>query len=580
MNVNPIVSEIVSGALRALEEEIEDFLSRVWRSPALRDSRDFSVTLTDRFGRAVTGRTLGASPGPVLERFPPEKMAPGEVFLFNDPYLSPPGFGEAAELCLARPLFDGDQIVAFLQIRARHDDLGSARPGGETTQALEVFHEGILIPPVRIAQNGALSEDVLTVLARNSRLPDTLADDISAQLGALRIGALRLRELVGRYGGDNLTACFADLLRESEVAFQKEVIARIPEGRRWEAESTIETDGISGPHVLRLALSREGERLRVDLTGAGPQAKGPINCPLQGEGRLYFARLIAPLLLQLAETPERRSGIALNDGVCRTIEIMLPEPGTILTPHFPAPTGLRALTLSSLLSAFEKALFEATSGKVPAGFDNFRTWSLRGRRRGSGYLFFRESLGAGLGAGPGGDGTSAAPPLGRSGAMPVEFAEARYPIRIEAIGLVPDSGGAGTFRGGLGLHYRYQLYVEGEISSVAGASAEGPFGGGGGTPGAPFRARLGPDEGAFHEIGGVSSEHFIQEGDILDIETPGGGGWGPPSERAPEAVLLDVQRGYVNPEMARKVYRVALKKEAGGWQLDAKGTERLRRGKK
>lgn len=580
MNVNPIVSEIVSGALRAIEEEVEDFLARVWRSPALRDGRDFSVTLTDRFGRAVTGRTVGTGPGPVLERYPAENMSPGEVFLFNDPYLSPPGFGGAAELCLARPLFADDQIVAFLQIRARHDDLGGIRPGGGTTQALEAFHEGILIPPVRIAQNGAVSEDVLTVLTRNSRLPGTLADDISAQLGALQIGALRLRELIARYGAENLTACFADLLRESEVAFQKEVISRIPEGRRWEVEAAIESDGISGPHTVRLALSREGERLLVDLTGAGPQAKGPINCPLGGEGRVFLSRLIAPLLLQLAEKPERRAGIVLNDGVCRTIEVILPEAGTLLTPHFPAPTGLRLLTLSCLLSAFEKALFEATAGKVPAGFDNFRSWSLWGRRAEGGYLLFRESLGAGLGAGPSGDGVSAAPPLGMSGAMPVEFAEARYPIRIDSVSLVRDSGGAGQFRGGLGLRYRYRLHLEGEVSSVAGAETEGPFGGGGGTPGATYRANLRPDEGGSRDVGAVSSAHFVQEDDILEIETPGGGGWGPPSERAPETVLLDVRRGYVTPEMARKVYRVALKEEAGGWQLDTKGTERLRRGKK
>ncbi|MBI3024579.1 MAG: hydantoinase B/oxoprolinase family protein, partial [Candidatus Tectomicrobia bacterium] len=394
MNVDPVVSEIVAGALRAIEEEVEDLLGRVWRSPSLRDAGDFSAALYDRFGRALTGRVLGASPLPLLTACPLEDIRPGDVFLHNDPYLPPAGLGEAPDLRLTRPIFDGGRLIAFLQVRGRHDDLGGTHPGGAPAGSSEIYHEGLLIPPVRIARGEGTVADVRAILLRNSRRPDVLADDLEAQLGALRVGALRLRDLVRRYGADQLTACFADLLRECELAFKRELLPNLPEGR-WEAEAPLETDGFSGPHILRLALAREGENLIVDLNGTGPQARGPINCPLEGEGRAFLARLVSPLLMRLAEDRARLESIPLNDGACRALEVRLPGPGTLVTPRFPAPAGLRILTLGRLLSAFGEALFRATAGKTPASFDNLRVWSLGGWDTRGAFHLFREAPGAG-----------------------------------------------------------------------------------------------------------------------------------------------------------------------------------------
>ncbi|MEE9274296.1 MAG: hydantoinase B/oxoprolinase family protein [bacterium] len=578
MNVNPVVSEIVSGALRSLEEEVEDLLARIWRSPGLRDSREFSVTLSDRFGRALTGRSLGASPVPVMAAFPPEEMRPGDVFLHNDPYLSPLGFGDTAELCLTRPLFDAERLLAFLQVRARHDDLGGMRPGGAAGGASEVYHEGLLVPPVRIARGERLAGDVWTLLVRNSRLPETLGDDVEAQLAALRVGAARLGELTGRCGAENLTACFADLLRECEVAFE-DLISRLPAEGSWEVETAVETDGFGGPHPLRLALRREGRRAVVDLDGAGPQARGPINCPLEGEGRTFLTRMIAPLMLHLAEEPDRFAAGALNDGAGRAIEVRLPGPGTLLTPRFPAPTGFCALTMGRLVSAFGEALFEASGGRTPAGFDNLRAWSLWGKDQEGGYLLFRESLGAGTGAGPEADGVSAVPPFGGTGGMSIEAVETRYPLRIESMGLATDSGGAGRRRGGLGIYREYRLLLEGEAASAAdgGGGGEGPFGGSGGGPGAPYRIRLLREGKAPEDLPPIGAATAFSAEDILRVETPGGGGWGPPAERPPEEVLRDVLRGFVSPGSAREVFLVALRGEPA-WEVDEKETRRLRGG--
>lgn len=576
MNVNPVVSEIVSGALRSLEEEVEDLLARIWRSPALRDGHDFSVALFDRFGRALSGRVLGAGPAPIMRTTPVEEMRPGDVFLHNDPYLQPAGLGEMAELCLTRPLFEADRLLAFLQVRGRHDDLGGMIPGGSAGGARESFHEGLLLPPVRIARGEKRVADVHTILVRNSRNPETLDDDIDAQLGALRVGALRLRDIVRRFGADQLTACFADLLRECELAFEEGLLPRLPE-ERFEVETAVESDGSSGPHPLHLAVQREGKRLIVDLDGAAPQASGPINCPLEGDGLITMSRLIAPLLIHLAPDSDRARGVPLNDGACRVIDIRLPEPGTLLTPRFPAPTGLRALTLGKLLSAFGEALFRASGGSTPAGFDNLRFWSLWGTNSGGGSFLFREALGAGKGATADQDGESAIPPIGSTGGMPIEVMESRYPVRIESAGLLKDSGGPGKRRGGLGIYREYHLLAEGSASSAADCSGAGPFGGCGGLSGGTYRIRVVDASGSETSLAPVTPAHPLSKGDRIRVETPGGGGWGAPSERAPDEVRLDVLQGLVSPAAARKIYRVALG-AAPDYPVDEAATRKLRSG--
>lgn len=574
MNVNPVVSEIVSGALRSMEEEVEDLLARIWRSPTLRDARDFSVALFDRFGRALSGRVFGGGPAPILRTVSADEMRPGDVFLHNDPYLQPAGLGELAEMCLTRPLFDDNRLLAFLQVRGRHDDLGGILPGGSAGGSRESFHEGILVPPVRIAQNDQRLEDIRTVLLRNSRNPETLGDDIDAQLGALRVGALRLRDLIRRYGADQLTACFADLLRECEVAFQDELLPRLPE-EKWEVETAVESDGLDGPHPIHLSISREGAHLVLDLEGTGPQADGPINCPLSEDGTITLSRLVSPLLLHLAENPERAAGIPLNDGACRVIQVRLPGPGTLVTPRFPAPTGLRALTLGKLLSAFGEALFRASGGSTPAGFDSLRFWGLCGNGGGGPSFLFRESLGAGSGATSGHDGVPAVPPIGSPGGMPVEVVESRYPVRVETAGLVTDSGGAGRHRGGPGMYREYRLLAEGAAFSAAGSSEFGPFGGKGGMSGGLYRISLTGDSGRPKKIPAVTSSQPFSDGNLLRVETPGGGGWGDPTKREPEAVRMDVIRGFVSREAAKNIYGVVLGR-APEYRLDDEETGKLR----
>lgn len=570
MNANPVVSEILAGALRAIEEEVEELLARVWRSPSLRDAGDFSVCLFDRFGRALTGRALASGPVPVLRAHP--EIAEGDVFLHNDPYAPPAGLGEAPELCLTRPLFADGALLAFLQIRGRHDDVGGALPGGGSGGARESYHEGLLVPPVRIARGDETVRDVKTLLLRNSRQAHHLGDDIDAQLGALRVGAARLGDLTRRYGAENLSACFADLLRECELAFRERLIPRIPE-KSWTARSAVESDGLGGPHSIELTLARRGDALRVALDAA-PQARGPINCPLEGEGAQCLLRLLAPVLLHLAEDAAE---FPLNDGALRAFEVELPGRGTLLTPRFPAPTGLRTLTLGKLLSAFGEALFEASGGRAPAGSESFRTLAFWGYDEGGGFHLLREALGAGAGADAGGDGASASPPVGGAGGMSVEMMEARYPVRVESMGLVEDSGGAGENRGGLGVYREYRLLMDGEAASAAGGAEARPPGRAGGSAGKPYRLerRAGRER---VPMPAVCASVPFSGGDAIRVSTPGGGGWGDPMKRDPRAARADVLRGFVSREAAESLYGVVLGR-APGFKIDESETRERRRGK-
>ncbi len=570
MNANPIVSEILAGSLRAIEEEVEDLLARIWRSPSLRDAGDFSVCLFDRFGRALTGRVLATGPAPVIRSHP--EMIEGDVFLHNDPYMPPAGLGETAELCLTRPLFADDTLIAFLQIRGRHDDLGGTLPGGASVGSRESYHEGVLIPPVRISRGDETIADIKTLLLRNSRQAHHLGDDIDAQLGALRVGATRLKELTRRYGAENLTACFADLLRECELAFRSQLIPQIPE-KSWTAQTAVETDGLNGPHELTLKLTRRKDVLHIELDAA-PQAQGPINCPLEGEGTQFLTRLLAPMLLHLqgegSETP-------LNDGALRAFRIQLPSTATILTPRFPAPTGLRSLTLGKLLSAFGEALFEASGGRTPTGFDNLRTLSFWGQDEQGDFHLLREALGAGAGARMEGDGASAVSPLGATGGMPIEVMEARYPVRVESMGLTQDSGGAGLRRGGLGVFREYRMLFDGVSASAAGNAEAGPAGAAGASAGKQYEIRRHSGKKSA-QAPAVGASTTFANGDLIRVSTPGGGGWGDPEKREPEDVRADVLRDFVSIRAAETLYGVVLGK-APDFRIDEDATRTRRQGK-
>src|SRR3954467_9153215 len=276
--VDPIVLEIVQGSLAAIEKEVGTAIGRTARSPMIRDAPDFRAGIHDRRLRKLTGRSYSALVHPVARDFPLASMHPGDVFFHNDVYLSEGGIGHLPDLCVTVPVFCGGQVVAFVQAFGHHDDIGGMVPGSMPSNALSAFQEGLMVPPVKLFDAGVANEAVLRIVARNSRMPESLAGDIDAECAATRMGAGRVEELFARYGRAAVEQCFDAIISSTTETFRREVLAKIPDGV-YEWEDYAEHDGVDAPrlHAQRMTLTKEGDRLVIDFAGTDPQAKGPIN---------------------------------------------------------------------------------------------------------------------------------------------------------------------------------------------------------------------------------------------------------------------------------------------------------------
>src|SRR5207249_8222313 len=242
--------------------------------PIFREARDFRAGIHDRRCRKLTGRSYSALVQPIVRDFPIETMQPGDVFFHNDVYGSEGGIGHLPDLCVTVPVFDAGDVVAFVQAFGHHDDIGGAVPGSMPSHAISAYQEGIIVPPVRLYQAGQANEDVIRIMTRNSRLPDSLRGDLDSEVAACRMGAERLADLFRRYGRAQVEGCFDAILDRTTETFRRELLSRIPEGTYvW--EDYAEHDGVDPPrlHTQRITLTRTPDRLVIDFTGTSPQAK-------------------------------------------------------------------------------------------------------------------------------------------------------------------------------------------------------------------------------------------------------------------------------------------------------------------
>ena len=223
--VDPIVVEIVEGTLASVEAEVEDAIGRTARSPMIRDQHDFRAGIHDARMRKLTGRSYSALVDPVLRDFPIESMRPGDIYFHNDVYLSEGGIGHLPDLCVTVPVFAEGQVVAFVQAFGHHDDIGGKVPGSMPSDALSVFEEGLMVPPIKLYDQGIANEAALRIMTRNTRLPESLAGDLDAECSACRMGADRLAELFERYGVELVTACFDAIIDRTTETFRREILA-------------------------------------------------------------------------------------------------------------------------------------------------------------------------------------------------------------------------------------------------------------------------------------------------------------------------------------------------------------------
>jgi N-methylhydantoinase B len=587
LGVDPIVVEIVQGSLAAVEMEIETAIARTSRSPMIRDAHDFRAGIHDRLLRKLTGRSYSALVHPIARDFPLEQMRPGDVFFHNDVYRSEGGIGHLPDLCVTVPVFhhgsSGPEVVAFVQAFGHHDDIGGAVPGSMPSHATSVFEEGLMVPPIRLWDQGVPNRAALTIMTRNSRMPDSLAADLDAECSACLMGARRLAELFDRYGRNVIEACFDQLVDRTTQTYRREILAKIPVGS-WTWEDYAEHDGVDAPklHTQRITLTRTaaedpgGVRLILDFDGTAPQAKGPINhCGDYADGN-FLKKWLAPILRNLADTPERMAELDVNEGIVPLIEMRFPPPGTLLTPIFPAPTNARTFVILRLLGVLAGVLAKAVDGKMPADQETIRYTGVYGQDRNGQPYLMREVLGGGSGGRYYADGEDTIHVVPDSRNLPTEFTEARFPFLVEQLGLAVDSGGAGQYRGGLGYEKHIRMLADAHFMSIADRSILACWGVKGGKAGRSFSVTIdpgGPDE---RSVDALADSEWVSAGEVIRIRTTGGGGWGDPLDREVAAVLRDVRWGKVSVSAARADYGVVLIETGADLEVDVDETQALR----
>jgi len=557
--IDPIVIQIVEGTLASVEAEVEAAIERTSRSPMIREARDFRAGIHDRRCRKLTGRSYSALVQPIVRDFPLETMRPGDVFFHNDVYGSEGGIGHLPDLCVTVPVFADGLVVAFVQAFGHHDDIGGAVPGSMPSHATSAYQEGLIVPPVRIYAAGVPNDDLIKVMVRNSRLPDSLRGDLDSEVAACRMGAERLGDLFERYGRDQVEACFDAILERTTETFRRELLAKIPDGIYvW--EDYAEHDGVDPPrlHTQRMTLTKRDERLIIDFAGTSPQAKGPINHAGDYADGVFLKKWLAPILRNLADSPERMAELDVNEGVVPLIELRFPPPGTLLTPVFPAPTNARTFVILRQLGILAGVIAKAVGGRMPADQETIRYTGFHGVDGDGQFYLMREVLGGGSGGRYYADGSDTIHVVPDSKNLPVEFTETRFPLVIERLALATDSGGAGARRGGLGYLKEFRSLCDSAFLCVADRAILSCWGLRGGKAGAPFKVTVDPGGPNERVLPGLVDDEPIPAGTLVRVETTGGGGWGDPLEREPELVALDALEAKISPRAAREEYGVVL----------------------
>jgi N-methylhydantoinase B len=550
---DPITREIIKGALRAAQAEMEAVIERTAMSPFIREKKDYFAGILDARGRVVCGTMVplfGNLAEIIFRQYPPESMRPGDLYWYNDCHGSRGGVSHSPDMVFAAPVFHRRRLVAFSQTWGHFWDIGGLRAGSISPDATEIFHEGIIVPAVRIYREGVLNDEAFRIFLRNSRFPDILQGDIRGVLAGCRLGERRVEELFERFGAETVLDAWAFFERQCRDTIRKTLESRIPDGT-YEAEDAVDGDGMSGrPFHVRMRLIKESGRIVLDTRSSDDQARGPINFIMHES----VPKLIAGIYL-LADHPT----VLLNDGAQDAVDEVLVRPGSILAPHWPAALGNRAHTLARVQSSVLALLALATGGDAPASNSVYNIYFLRGfdpeQRE---FFLVSDGVAVGYGARPFADGLDAIYYVAQKN-YPAEFMEMVFPLRLREYALHRDSGGPGRFRGGCGVVREIELLADEAVVALRQDNILFPPAGvNGGHAGRPGRCVVNPGRSSERVLAPMSDGNVIRKGDVMRLHTSGGGGWGDPLDRPVAAVRRDVLGGVVSPESAREDYGVVI----------------------
>ena len=555
--------EVFSNRLLAIAEDMGSILIRSSFSSNIKERKDCATALFDAAGRLVAQADLipihlCAMMGGVhaiLKRHRLDELAPGDAFVCNDPYLA--GGSHLPDISVITPIHHAGAVRFFAGNIAHHADVGGRNPGSTSGSSRSIFEEGIRIPVIRIARGGAIDRDLVEMIAANTRDPEERILDLNVQVGTNVRGGRMLTALIDRMGWNAVERAIEDILAYTRRRLRNR-IAALPDGE-YSFVRELDDDGFGGdPVTLRCTARIRGEELELDFTGCGKEARGAVNLPesaLQASCYYSVKAVLDP-------------GLMPNQGMIDPIRIVAP-PGTIASPRPPAAVAARAVTSNRLCGAIFGALYQALppGAAMASCNDSTSATSISGwhpRRRAT--YVYPESMGGGAGAFADRDGQDAIHVhTVNSTNLPVEALELEYPILIDEYCLVPDSGGAGRHRGGLGMARQIRIRQDGTIVSLRSDAhvipAPGIFGG---RSSNTTRIRRNPGTDREEVLYSKTSGMVLAAGETIRVETLGGGGYGDPRERPLEALARDLRQGKVTREAAERDYGKAIVARALG----------------
>ena len=544
VKLNAIEIELISNALRSVVDEAFVALMKTAYSTNIKERHDHSTCIMDLKGRVIVQASkaipvhISSMTGLVsfaLERYGKD-VNPGDIFIANDPHAA--GGTHLPDINMAAPIFHDGQLVAFFCNIAHHADIGGMSPGSMAGGMREIYQEGLRLPLVRLFQSGQLNQDLLDVILLNVRVPRERRGDYMAQVSASRLGERRLLELLERYGLKKLLSAFDEIVSASERRMRR-ALAGVPDGE-YHFEDVMDDDGVATKDVtIKLTVAKRGERIHFDFSGSHPQVTGNINTTLNATlSGVAFA-------LKALLDPHSPN----NQGILDVCELTA-DSGSFLNSVAPASVAARAHTCQRVIDVVFGALAECLPERAMGASNGANTTAVfagRDPRTGESYIYL-ETLGGGCGArsfADGKDGVQVG--ITNTSNLPVEAIELEYPLLIEEYSLVEDSGGAGKYRGGMGLRRVVRpLHDNCIFNGVGERFTHQPWGVFGGEPGASGRFYVRDDQDAVSKLPNKPNEVLLGRHQRLVVETPGAGGYGPASERDEALVEHDLGSGKVS----------------------------------
>lgn len=552
MTLDPVSLEILGNALRSVTDETWVALMKSAYSTNIKERHDHSTAIMDPRGRLVVQAvqslpihiaSMSGLMASLLEKYGSD-LRDGDIFVANDPHVA--GGTHLPDVNLAMPVFVGGEPIAFLCNIAHHADIGGMSAGSMAGGMSEIYQEGLRIPVVRLFREGELQQDLLDLLLLNVRVPEERRGDYFAQIAACRLGARRLREVVGAHGADSVSHAFEDIIDRTEARL-RDAIETVPNGV-YEFEDVLDGDGLDAYAIpIRIRIRIAGRRAHFDFRGTSAQVPGNVNVTLNATRASVCYSLKALL----------DPNVPNNEGVLNVAEIEA-EPGSLLNAEFPASVASRAHTCQRIVDVVLGALAPALPERVVAAANGANTTAVFAGvdpRSGSHYVYL-ETLGGGMGARPDRDGKDGVQVhITNTSNLPVEAIEAEYPLRVEEYSLVEDSGGAGRFRGGTGLRRGVRpVGHECVFNGVGERFAHRPWGLFGGAPGAAGRFLIRESDGESRQMPEKTGRVRVSPEQCVVVETPGAGGYGPSSERAPERIVADRESGKFSGAFLKRHY--------------------------